>query len=412
MTDLSCRSCGAPLSVSFADLGSSPISNDFPTPEQAARGECIYPLRAFVCDRCWLVQLQDVVAREVHFNADYPYFSSFSSTWLEHARVFANMAVERFKLGAGSRVVEIASNDGYLLQHFVRLGIPSLGIDPAANCAEAAQSKYGVETLIAFFGRAFAEEVRSSRGGADLIVANNVLAHVPDLNDFVAGIAVLLDRQGTATFEFPHLLELIHCNEFDTIYHEHYSYLSLLSVEPLFVRHGLVVVDAERLPTHGHSLRLYVMRIETAHGRSDRVEQLARDERAAGLDRVDAYSGFSGRAKAAKRHLLDLLIRLKNDGKTVVGYGAPAKATTLLNYCGIGTDFLDFTVDRNPAKQGRLQPGTGIPIRSPHAIREAKPDYVLILPWNIAGEIMTDLADVRSWGGRFIIPIPEAHILS
>jgi SAM-dependent methyltransferase len=411
MTAGQCRSCGARLSTLFADFGPSPISNDFPTPEEAAKGERIYPLRAFVCDRCWLVQLQDVVEREVHFNADYPYFSSFSSTWLDHARRFADMAMERFKLGAESRVVEIASNDGYLLQHFVKRGVPSVGVDPAANCAEVARSQYGVETLVAFFGRAFAERLRVSHGPADLIVANNVLAHVPDLNDLVAGVSVLLKPEGVATFEFPHVLELIARTEFDTIYHEHYSYLSLLAVEPLFARHGLAVVDAERLPTHGHSLRLYVMRLEVASGRPAEVTRLAEEERAAGLDCVNVYSEFSDRAKATKRLLLDLLIRLKNERKTIVGYGAPAKASTLLNYCGIGTDFLDFTVDRNPAKQGRLLPGTGITIHAPDAIRHARPDYVLILPWNIGEEIMAELGEIRTWGGRFIIPIPEPRIL-
>jgi 2-polyprenyl-3-methyl-5-hydroxy-6-metoxy-1,4-benzoquinol methylase len=410
VTDGQCRSCGAPLSVLFADLGPSPISNDFPTPEQAAKGERVYPLRAFVCDRCWLVQLQDVVEREVHFNAEYPYFSSFSSTWLDHARRFADFAVERFKLDRQSRVVEIASNDGYLLQHFVKRGIPSIGIDPAANCAEAAR-KCGVETLVAFFGSTFAEQLRASHGPADLIVANNVLAHVPDLSDFVVGVSALLKPHGVATFEFPHLLELIARNEFDTIYHEHYSYLSLLAVEPLFARHGLKVIDAERLPTHGHSLRLYVMPSAAASGRSAALEQLAQDERAAGLDQLAVHSKFSDRAKATKRLLLKLLISLKKEGKTIVGYGAPAKGTTLLNYCGIGTDFLDFTVDRNPAKQGRLVPGTGIPIRAPEAIRAAKPDYVLILPWNIAEEIMADLAEIKTWGGRFIVPIPEPKIV-
>jgi SAM-dependent methyltransferase len=405
-----CRSCGAPLATLFVDLGPSPISNAFRTTDELSEPETFYPLRAYVCEACWLVQLDDVAGRDTHFNADYAYFSSYSSTWLEHAERFAAMAIDRLRLGSSSRVVEVASNDGYLLQYFLKRGIPSLGIDPAANCAEAAQRNHGLETVVAFFGRDIAATLRVERGPADLIVANNVLAHVPDLNDFVAGFAALLAPEGTATFEFPHLLELIARNEFDTIYHEHYSYLSLLAVTPLFARHGLAVVDVERLPTHGHSLRLFVRHAAVAKP-APAVAALLTDERAAGLDNKATYDGFAEKVRATKRSLVALLIGLKQEGKIIAGYGAPAKGNTLLNYCGIRTDFIDFTVDRNPAKQGRFLPGTGIPVLAPDELRRAKPDYLLILPWNLMDEIMADCSFVREWGGKFIVPIPAPRVL-
>jgi 2-polyprenyl-3-methyl-5-hydroxy-6-metoxy-1,4-benzoquinol methylase len=405
-----CRSCGAPLATPFVDLGSSPISNAFRAAAEMSEPETFYPLRVHVCDACWLVQLDDLAGRDAHFNADYAYFSSYSSTWLQHAERFAAMAVDRLHLGPSSRVVEVASNDGYLLQYFLKRGIPSLGVDPAANCAEAARRNHGLETVVAFFGRDTAMALRDKRGPADLIVANNVLAHVPDLNDFVAGFATLLAPEGTATFEFPHLLELIARSEFDTIYHEHYSYLSLLAVTPLFARHNLAVVDVERQPTHGHSLRLFVRHAAVARP-APAVATLVADERAAGLDRRATYDGFAEKVRETKRALLTLLVGLKREGKTIAGYGAPAKGNTLLNYCGIRTDFIDFTVDRNPAKQGRFLPGTGIPVLAPNELRRAKPDYVLILPWNLQDEIIADCAFVREWGGRFIVPIPEARVL-
>jgi 2-polyprenyl-3-methyl-5-hydroxy-6-metoxy-1,4-benzoquinol methylase len=393
------------------DLGLSPIANAFPTPEEAQAGERFFPLRAFVCDRCKLVQLEDFETREAHFRADYPYFSSFSSTWQEHCRRFADMATERFRLTEKSFVVEVASNDGCLLRHFVKRGVPALGIDPAAECAEAAKSQYGVETDVAFFGRDTAERLRGKRGAADLVVANNVLAHVPDLNDFVSGLASLLKPEGIATIEFPHVLELIARNEFDTIYHEHYSYLSLLALAPLFARHGLSVVDVEKLPTHGSSLRLYVTHQGSAIAPSEAVGRLADEERSAGLDSIETYLGFGERAKATKGALLSLLTGLKHEGRAIAGCGAPAKATTLLNYCGIGAGILDFTVDRNPMKQGRLVPGTRIPIFDPDHVRRARPDYLMVLPWNISEELMAEFADIRDWGGRFVIPIPEPVIV-
>ena len=410
MTQL-CRACGAALSTLFVDLGMQPISNAFRTPEEAAAPETFFPLRAYVCDACKLVQLQDVVSREAHFHAEYAYFSSFSKSWLDHARRFVDAAIPRFSLGPNSQVVEIASNDGYLLQYFVERGIPSLGVDPAANCAEAARTR-GVETVLGFFGREMAEHLCAEGERADLIVANNVLAHVPDLNDFVAGLKILLKPEGTVSLEFPHLLKLIAEAQFDTIYHEHYSYFSALALLPLLTRHGLMAVDVERLPTHGGSLRLFVQHEPAASSASAALARLIADERATGLDRIATYTGFAERTKAAKRALLSLLIGLKNEGKTIVGYGAPAKGNTLLNYCGIGTDFLDYTVDRNPAKQGRILPGSRIPVRAPEAIFETEPDFVLILPWNIKDEIVAEWGAIAEWGGRFIIPGAEPAILA
>jgi len=405
-----CRACGAPLSTVFVDLGLQPISNAFRTAEEAKKPERFYPLRAFVCDACKLVQLQDVVEREAHFHADYAYFSSFASSWLDHARRFVDGAIPRFALGKSSQVIEIASNDGYLLQYFVKRDIPSLGIDPAANCAEAAKAR-GVETTVEFFGRDVAERLKAEGRSADLIVANNVLAHVPDLNDFVAGLATLLKPKGTASIEFPHVLELIENTEFDTIYHEHYSYFSGLALFPLLARHGLRVVDVERLPTHGGSLRLYLQRDSAGATPTDAVAQLIEDERDAGLDRIETYRSFGERTRAAKSALLVLLTEQKRAGRKIVGYGAPAKGNTLLNYCGIGREILDYTVDRNPAKQGRFLPGTGIPVRAPEAIWETKPDLVLILPWNLKDEIVSDWSGIAAWGGRFILPGARPAIL-
>ncbi len=410
MTQL-CRACANPLSTLFVDLGLQPISNAFRTAEESTAPETFYPLRAYVCDVCKLVQLQDFTARETHFHGDYIYFSSFATSWLEHARRFVETAIPRFSLDENSQVVEIASNDGYLLQYFVERGIPSFGVDPAANCAAAAKAR-GVQAVVDFFGCKTAERLRENGQGADLIVANNVLAHVPDLNDFVSGLAILLKPEGTVTAEFPHLLELIANTQFDTIYHEHYSYLSGLALMPLFARHRLKTVDVERLSTHGGSLRLYLQHESAVAAPEAAVGRLIEEECAAGLDRMETYKSFGERTKAAKRALLELLISLKDAGKTIVGYGAPAKGNTLLNYCGIGTDFLDYTVDRNPAKQGRILPGTGIPVLRPEAIYETKPDYVLVLPWNIQDEIMSEWLAIEDWGGRFITLRPELAIVS
>ncbi len=408
MRSQTCRACGAPLTTVFADLGQSPISNAYPLADSDRR-EVLYPLLTLVCDECLLVQAGDVVAREEHFNADYAYFSSFSDSWLAHARRFADEAIARFGLGADSRVVEVASNDGYLLRHFVASGIPSLGIDPAANCAAAALA-HGVETRVAFFGRALGEQLAGEGQAADLIAANNVLAHVPDINDFVAGFAALLKPGGTASFEFPHLLELIRHTEFDTIYHEHYSYLSLAALDRLFARHGLAAWDVEKLPTHGGSLRLFVARIDGGREPSPALLAARDEEAAAGLTQLATYRAFGEKVVKRKLELLKLLIPLRENGATICGYGAPAKAATLLNYCGIGAEMIAFTVDRNPQKQGRMVPGTGIPVLSPDAISERRPDYVVILPWNLNAEIVEQLGFIRQWGGRFILLAPDLKI--
>jgi SAM-dependent methyltransferase len=407
----SCRSCGQPLTDVLVDLGLSPISNAFIRPERASLSEKFYPLKTYVCGACWLVQLEDYEAPDTHFHGNYMYFSSFSDTWLAHARGFVERATKRLSLGPHSRVVEVASNDGYLLQYFVERGIPCLGVDPAMNCAVTAWHERRVQTEVAFFGSDTASRLLAQGGAADLIVANNVLAHVPNINDFVAGFKILLKPGGIVTFEFPHILEMIRNSQFDTIYHEHYSYLSYVALAPLFARHGLSIVDVDRLQTHGGSLRLYVRHSEPQQQPSVSVRQLESEELSAGLDRAEPYRTFGADVRALKRSLLTLLIGLINDGKRIAGYGAPAKGNTLLNYCGIGTDFLAFTVDRNIYKQGLLLPGTHIPIRSPEAIFSERPDYVLILPWNLRDEIVAQLAGIRDWGGKFIVPIPHPIVL-
>ena len=406
-----CRSCGAPLSTVVVDLGMTPISNAFVRADRASFSEKFYPLKSFVCDSCWLVQLEDFETPETHFHGDYVYFSSFSDSWLAHARAFVGAAVSRFSLGTSSRVVEVASNDGYLLQYFVERGIPCLGVDPAANCAKVAWDLRRVPTEIAFFGSKTAARLRERAGAADLIIANNVLAHVPDINDFVAGFKILLGEHGVATFEFPHVLEMIRGNEFDTIYHEHYSYLSLLALEPLFARHGLRVIDAERLRTHGGSLRIYIGHAEAGATPGVAVEDIKNEELSSGLDNAATYAAFGRNVRELKRSLLRLLIGLIEDGKSIAAYGAPAKGNTLLNYCGIGRDFIPYTVDRNVHKQGLLLPGTRIPVLAPAEISRRKPDYVLILPWNLREEITAQLSEICDWGGQFIIPVPKPVIL-
>lgn len=410
MTGATCRSCGAPLTTVVVDLGMTPISNAFIRADRSSFSERFYPLKSFVCDSCWLVQLEDFETPETHFHGDYVYFSSFSDSWLAHARHFVERAVGRFGLSGTSRVIEVASNDGYLLQYFVAKGIPCLGVDPAANCAKAAWDLRRVPTEVAFFGSETARRLRGQGGPADLIIANNVLAHVPDINDFVAGFKILLAERGVATFEFPHVLEMIRNVEFDTIYHEHYSYLSVLALEPLFARHGLCVVDVERLSTHGGSLRLYIAHRGGATP-SGSVEVLRREETAAGLNRAETYEAFGDRVRKLKRSLLRLLIGLVEEGRSIAGYGAPAKGNTLLNYCGIGRDFISFTVDRNVHKQGLLLPGTRIPVLAPDEIARRRPDYVVILPWNLREEIVAQLTAIPKWAGRFIIPVPEPVML-
>jgi SAM-dependent methyltransferase len=408
---LHCRSCGASLDHVFVDLGQSPISNALRRPEQAAEAEPFYPLRTFVCDVCRLVQLQDVETREAHFHADYAYFSSYSDSWLSHAQSYAEAMVARLNLGPGSRVVEVASNDGYLLQYFKARGIPVQGVDPAANCAQAAEMERGIPTLVRFFGVETARDMVVAGLSADLIAANNVLAHVPDLNDFVGGLKILLKPEGVVTVEFPHLLQLIEGVYFDTIYHEHYSYLSLLAVERLLARHGLEAFDLEVLPTHGGSLRLFIGH-EGRKGRgSPGLAEFRRREADGGLDGDEAYDAFAEKVRATKRALLKLLIAEKEAGSSIVAYGAPAKGVTLLNYCGVGRDFIDYAVDRSPHKQDHLLPGVAIPVHSPERVFETRPDRILILPWNIKDEVMSKMGGVREWGGRFVLPLPEPVVL-
>lgn len=402
-----CRCCGAALRDTFVNLGLSPLANSFIPADRAGRMEPFYPLHAFVCGTCWLVQLAEFESPQAIFG-DYLYFSSFAASWLQHAERYAETMTRRFGLDGNSLVVEVASNDGYLLQYFKRNGIPVMGVDPAANVARHAIAK-GIPTEIAFFGAETAARLRDQGAAPKLMTANNVLAHVPDLHDFVEGFHILLAEDGVATFEFPHLLRLIAENQFDTIYHEHFSYLSLLVVERLFAEHGLVVFDAEELPTHGGSLRVYAR--HAAHERLAPRPAVAALRRAeACLADMDVYQHFAERALACKCALLEFLIGAQRRGERVAGYGAPAKGNTLLNYCGVGPDLVQFTVDRSPHKQGLLLPGTRIPILDPSAIQDARPDYVLILPWNLRDEIAGQMDVVRSWNGRFVVPVPMVEI--
>ncbi len=405
-----CRSCAAPLRETFVDLGMSPLCESYLPAEHLNRMEPFYPLKAWVCDACWLVQLEQYVSAAEIFT-EYAYFSSFASSWVKHADDYVGMAVERLSLGAHSFVVELASNDGYLLQSFVRRQIPALGIEPAANVAEAARKK-GVETLVRFFDQALGAELAGQGKQADLIIANNVLAQVPELNSFVAGIRNLLKPTGSATIEFPHLQKLIEGNQFDTIYHEHFSYFSLIAAERLFAAHQLVVFDVEELWTHGGSLRLWVRpAADASRPVSERVLALRRREEQLGYRKIETYRTFEAEVHATKRRLLELLIRARDAGKRVVGYGAPGKGNTLLNFCGIRSDLVEFTVDKNPYKQGRFLPGTHIPIYAPPRLDEARPDFILILPWNFKDEILAQLAHAREWGAQFIVPIPQATVL-
>jgi SAM-dependent methyltransferase len=406
----SCRLCGAALEHVFADLGPSPLANAYIPPERAGAMEPHYPLRALVCGSCFLVQLDECETPERIFS-DYAYYSSYSVSWLEHCRRYTDRMIEMLSLAERSHVVEIASNDGYLLQYFHARGIRVLGVEPAANVAEVALRK-GIPTLVEFFGRRVARAVAAD-AQADLLLGNNVLAHVPDLNDFVAGMKILLAPGGTITMEFPHLLRLIEDMHWDTIYHEHYSYFSFLTASRAFAAHGLRLFDVEELPTHGGSLRVYGAHDEDA-GKPDTVRalQMRERERDAGYERLEAYARYGARVEADKRRILEFLIGLKNDGRRLVGYGAPAKGNTLLNYCGVRRDFLDYTVDLNPHKQGCLLPGSHIPIRPPQAIREDHPDVVVILPWNLREEIVQQLDFIGEWGGRFAARTPELALLS
>lgn len=387
----------------------SPLSETYLAPHQLNEMEPFYPLHAYVCDRCFLVQVQEYVSPE-HIFSDYPYFSSYSDTWLEHARAYAETMLARFNLHSDSLVVEVGSNDGYLLQYFVARGVPVLGIEPAANVAETAV-KNGVRTLVHFFGEKTARELVADSAQADLLIGNNVLAQVSDLNGFVAALQILLKPRGVITMEFPHLLRLMAENQFDTIYHEHFSYFSLITVEKIFAAHRLTLFDVEELPTHGGSLRIYARHADdTSKPARPRLNDLRVQEEAAGITRIQHYASFAENVKETKRKLLEFLIRAKREHKSIVGYGAPGKGNTLLNYCGIRSDFLDYTVDRNPHKHGKFLPGTHIPIFPPDTIKQTRPNYVLILPWNLKDEIMRQLTYIREWGGQFLVPIPEVKV--
>lgn len=404
-----CRLCGARLQHTFVDLGMSPPCESFLQASQVDQMEMYFPLHVLVCDTCFLVQLKEYMSPESIFT-EYAYFSSFSTSWVAHAKAYCESITKRLGLGPQSLAVELASNDGYLLQHFLPLGVPVLGVEPAANVAEVAIGK-GIPTRVDFFGVKLASEMVAEGIRADLIAGNNVLAQVPDLNDFVAGMKILLKPEGVVTLEFPHIERLIAENQFDTIYHEHFSYFSLLTIEKMAERHGLKVIDVEELPTHGGSLRVYLAHEESQRPVDARVTQLIDREIRHGLTDISTYSSFGFKARRAKRDLLSFLISAKNEGKRICGYGAPGKGNTLLNYCAIGTDFLDFTVDRNPYKHGRFTPGMHIPIHTVEAIDEAKPDYILILPWNLKDEIVQQMRHVAAWGAKFVVPIPFVTII-
>jgi hypothetical protein len=407
---LACRFCGSNLEHTFVDLGMSPLCESYLSADRLNQMEPFYPLHASVCSHCFLVQLQEYVTVE-HIFSEYAYFSSYSESWLQHAKAYTDMIVDRFKIDTKSRVMELASNDGYLLQNFVKRGIPALGIEPAANVAQTAINN-GVPTLVRFFGTVTAQEVSATWGAADLVIGNNVLAQVPDLNDFVAGMKIALKSGGVITLEFPHLMKLIEENQFDTIYHEHFSYFSYITIEKILAAHALTLFDVEELTTHGGSLRIYAChREDNSKPVTERAIELRTREQTAGVASLDYYFSFAEKVKETKRRLLNFLIRAKREGKSIVGYGAAGKGNTLLNYCGIRTDFLDYVVDRNPYKQGKFLPGTHIPILHPDRIRETRPDYLYIGPWNLKEEIMAQMSYIREWGAQFVIPIPEVTVL-
>jgi len=404
-----CMFCGTLLRATFVDLGMSPLCESYVSREQLNQMEPFYPLHAYVCESCFLVQLDEYVSPEEIFS-EYAYFSSYADSWVQHMKRYTGMIIERLSLGPKSFVVEIASNDGYLLQHFVAKGIPVLGIEPAANIAKVAIEK-GVPTLVEFFGEKLARQLAVKGKQADLIAGANVLAQVPDVNDFVKGIKILLKPRGVVTIEFPHLMRLIEENQFDTIYHEHFSYFSFLTVERIFAAHGIALFDVEEIPTHGGSLRIYGCHADGSfYPIGPRVNELRTREERMGFNGLERYSTFAEQVEETKRKLLEFLIRAKREGKSIAGYGAPGKGNTLLNYCGIRTDFLEYTVDRSSYKQGKFLPGTHIPIYSPEKIEQTKPDYVLILPWNFKEEIMAQMSHIRKWGGQFVTPIPEVKV--
>ena len=405
-----CRFCNTQLKYTFIDLGVSPLANSYLKEEKLNEMEPFYPLHVLVCEKCYLIQLPEFQSPEDIFS-DYAYFSSYSESWLEHAKNYSDLMVGRFGFDSKSQVIEIASNDGYLLKYFKGKGIPVLGIEPAWNVAKAAQDA-GISTLIKFFGIQTASELRNEGISADLLLGNNVLAHVPDINDFVKGMKIALKPQGIITMEFPHLMRLIEENQFDTIYHEHFSYFSFLSVEKIFSSHGLTIFDVDELSTHGGSLRIYARHTEDSSQRiSPNVIRLRNLEESQGYARMEFYGTFTEKVKGTKRKILKFLIDAKMERKMIAGYGAPAKGNTLLNYCGIRSDFIDYTVDRSPHKQGHYLPGTHIPIYHPDKVKDTQPDYLLILPWNLKDEIMKQMSHIRDWGGKFVVLIPEVKIL-
>ena len=410
MHDLKCRFCGTNLENTFVDLGASPIANDMLSAEQLVGMEPFYSLHVYVCHKCFLVQVPQFEAPSKIFSDEYTYFSSFSESWLAHARDYVEMMMQRFGFDENSSVVELASNDGYLLQYFKERGVPVLGIEPTANTAKAAIDK-GIPTRVEFFGESLANELKGEQVRPNLIIGNNVLAHVPDINDFVGGMKTLLADGGVVTMEFPHLQRLVEMKQFDTIYHEHFSYLSFSAVERVFKARGLRLFDVQELPTHGGSLRIFACHADDAgHKETDAVSSLRDREDSLGMNDLDYYRGFEEKVQGVKRALLSTLIEIREAGKTVAAYGAAAKGNTLLNYCGIRTDFVEFAVDRSPHKQGKYLPGTRIPVLDPRAIEERRPDYILILPWNLKNEIMKQTEFAREWGGKFIVPIPEVQI--
>jgi SAM-dependent methyltransferase len=406
-----CKFCSTPLKHIFADLGATPISNEYLGENDLLKMEPFYSLCAYVCKKCFLVQLPEIKTTKSIFDENYAYFSSYSDSWLNHAKEYVNMMTNRFDISSDSFVVELASNDGYLLQYFKEKNVKVLGIEPCQNVADAAEKK-GIPSIVEFFGVELARNLANKNKCADLIVGNNVLAHVPDINDFVGGMKIILKDDGVITVEFPHLMRLIEFNQFDTIYHEHYSYLSLVSVDKIFRQHGLCIFDVEELPTHGGSLRIFAKHDnDESKPIIKRVEEVLNQEEKSGLLDISTYEGFQQELNKVKRELLKFLINAKESGKKIVGYGAPAKGNTLLNYCGVGPDLLSYTVDRSPQKQGKFLPGTRIPIYAPEKILESKADYVLILPWNLKNEIMEQMNQIRSWGGKFVVPIPSVEIL-
>lgn len=408
---MNCRFCNTPLKHKFLSLGNSPLSNSFLEEKELPNAESYYPLDIYICNQCYLVQLDEFKSAEDIFSVNYAYYSSYSDMWLQHCKDYTKMIIERFNFDEHSLVVEIASNDGYLLQYFKGKGIPVLGVEPAENTAEIAKKK-GISTDVIFFDTSYAEKMVKENRQADLIIGNNVLAHNPNLNDFVEGLRIALKPEGIITMEFPHLLRLIENNQFDTIYHEHFSYFSFHFAKELFRKHGLVLFDVEEISTHGGSLRIYGKHKNNKfEAITKRIGNILKKEESAGLLNLDTYYRFGEKVNSTKRKLLNFLIQIKNDGKKIAGYGAPAKGNTLLNYCGIRTDFLDYTVDRSPHKQNKYLPGTHIPVKHPDIIKEDRPDYLLILPWNIKDEIIDQMSFIREWGGKFIIPIPEMKVL-